>query len=108
MVATPFAQIARRLRFTPGSNTAEITGTIKNGQKARYVFGAQKGQQIYLGLNYQNKAVAFEVFDKDGKMLNEGATQNEFEMTASYRGDFWIEVTTSAKSSRYTLRLTIN
>jgi uncharacterized protein YgiM (DUF1202 family) len=59
-----------RVRFTPGTSRAELTGVLAPGQSRRYVLGARAGQNLIVRVMHRSgPRTDFQIFHPDGSLL---------------------------------------
>lgn len=73
-----------RVRFDRGSTGAELTATLTPGSSARYLLGAQSGQNLYVRVAAKGTDIYYQIFNPDSSFLLDQMTSDK-----EYRGELW-------------------
>lgn len=101
-----------RIKFAKGKSSTVITGRLKGDSQYEFVFGARKGQKVYV-TNPDSDNFSYSVFSQDNEDVNYESTDLavptlEFEVPET--GDYMIFVkrnATSNVSKRFSITLAI-
>jgi len=106
--------MARNLRFSPGSSGAVINGRIQGYDTATYLISIRGGQRLRVGLNATNPQTYFNVIAPMGNAIyNSSDADNNFAGTVRQTGTYRIQVylmraaARRDEMSRYQLPVTV-
>ncbi len=97
---------AQRIRFAPGTDSATVQGTFREGQSDRYVLRAAAGQTMLVQLRPEGTGAALGVFAPDGSELpSQPGVDTSIGLPAT--GDYTIVVGGARGDSSPTYTLTV-
>ena len=103
-----------RISFAKGKSSATVTGSLKNGETAEYVFGAKAGQKVKITIVSTTPKGKFHYFSLLGDgfdFATEFDTNYSYSFTAPNTGDYLLDVnfnpTAKVTSGKYSLTLVI-
>jgi hypothetical protein len=105
------AGIKKRIRFSQGSNSTTISGTVVRGERDRYILGAKEGQKMTVRIRSMEDNAVFQIYFPGEQESLEGA--GEGDDAKSWSGDlpattdYIIVVGGSRGNARYKLEVKI-
>ncbi len=101
-----------RVRFAKGKSSATLTGSLKGDEEYEFVFGAKKGQTVYI-TNSDSNNFAYRVFVPENEDVNYDSTDlavPTLEFVVPETGDYMLTVrrnTDSKVAKRFSITLAI-
>lgn len=98
-----------RVKFAIGKKSTTLTGTLSGDQEQELVFGAKKGQKVYI-TNSDSDKFAYRVFNDDISYESTDLAEPTLEFTVPETGDYMIFVRRSnprPKVAKFSITLAI-
>ena len=90
-----------RVRFTPGTTGAELTGDLLPQQSRRYILGAANGQTLYFRLAANGPGMTYVIYNPDGSvLLDETGAAQEYRGQLWQSGDHFIDLYTTSNGAQ--------
>lgn len=100
----------KRIQFAAGASSATLSGTLSNGQEMEFVFGARKGQTVFI----KNSTVIFfdfKVFSEEHFSEGDFDSSRTYSFTIPETGDYLFFVrkkqVKSPRTARFSMTLAI-
>lgn len=91
-----------RVRFAPGTDGIELTGTLRRGETRRYLLNARNGQELYFRLAANGADMVWRFLNPDGSLNDQAPANREYRGSLWQRGDHVMEVVNrSGRSQTY-------
>ena len=96
----PSTTSTERVRFNPGTTSAQINGGLTPGSSARYVLGARNGQFLNVRVDAYGPGISYQIFNPDGSfLLDQIASDRPYGGQLWQSGDHVIEVINRGNSN---------
>lgn len=111
--STAFAQGGKaepgRIKFAKGRSSTVLTGTLSGDQEQEFVFGAKKGQTVYV-TNPDSVKFAYKLFNDEVSNDSTDLAEPTMEFVVPETGDYMIFVrraNTKPRSAKFSITLAI-
>ncbi len=98
-----------RVKFSKGKSSTVLTGTLSGDQEQEFVFGAKKGQTVYI-TNPDSVKFAYKLFNDDVSNDSTDLAEPTMEFVVPETGDYMLFVrraNTKPRSARFSITLAI-
>lgn len=99
----------KRVKFGKGKSMATLTGTLSGDQEQEFVFGARKGQKVYV-TNSDSYRFSYRVFSEEINYESTELAVPTLEFIVPTTGDYMLFVrkaTSSPKTAKFSITLSI-
>lgn len=98
-----------RVKFAKGKSQTVLTGTLSGDQEQEFVFGAKKGQTVYI-TNPDSLRFAYRLFNDDVSNDSTDLAEPTMEFVVPETGDYMLFVrraNTTPRSAKFSITLAI-
>ncbi|MBK8305037.1 MAG: hypothetical protein IPK98_17235 [Chloracidobacterium sp.] len=98
-----------RVQFAKGKSSTVLTGTLSGDQEQEFVFGAKKGQTVYI-TNPDSVKFAYKLFNDDVSNDSTDLAEPTMEFVVPETGDYMLFVrraNNTPKSAKFSITLAI-
>ena len=98
-----------RIRFAKGKSSITLTGTLAGDEEQEFVFGARKGQTVYV-TNSDSANFAYRLFNDDVSQESTELATPTMEFVVPATGDYMLFVrrsSTKPRSAKFTIEFAI-
>lgn len=88
-----------RIKFAKGKSMTTLTGSLKGDEEQEYVFGAKKGQTVYV-TNSDSDKFAYRLFNDDVSQESTDLATPTMKFVVPATGDYMLFVRRSSPSTR--------
>lgn len=98
-----------RVKFAKGKSSTVLTGTLSGDQEQEFIFGAKKGETVYI-TNPDSVKFAYKLFNDDVSNDSTDLAEPTMEFVVPETGDYMLFVrraNTTPKSAKFSITLAI-
>lgn len=98
-----------RIKFAKGKSKTTLTGTLKGDEEKEFIFGAKKGQTVYV-TNPDSVRFAYKLFNDETTQESTDLAEPTMQFVVPEKGDYMLFVrraNTSRKAAKFSIYFAI-